>query len=143
MTTKTRTLVGYWIQREEREVPYLGEYAGHNEMWRLHIGETPILRCAEYQYRKWVTAQRPATRIAYSFWNRIGAHGSLDQDNEPKLGTHGVQMDGFNLANAVRRGEARLVEGYTIRQVGVYSAGCGSLANKPMIRVFGPDGEAI
>ena len=113
-TTIKRELIGYWIQKEEEQVPYLGEYAGHNEEWRLHVGETAILRCTGPGWRKWVTAQRPATRISYNFWNRIGAHGSMQVDNEPKLGTHSVQMDAFDLARAVDRGVARLVEGYEV-----------------------------
>jgi len=129
-----RETVGYWIQREETEEQYFGEYAGHNETWRVHVGETPILRC-NAPHSRWSTASRRATRVRYYFWNRLGASGSAQIDETPTIGVHVKQFDDFDLARNVDSGDARLADGYKVITVGEYRNG------EPMRRVVKADGS--
>lgn len=114
--------IGEWHQATEEVVPYYGEYAGHDEKWRLHKGSSPI-RIAPGPGTKQTVALRPATRVYYAFHNRIGAHGSTTVKREPVTGHHSRQMDAFRLANAVREGKATLCEGFEIVSVGTYHDG--------------------
>lgn len=129
-----RKTIGYWTEKEERELRRSFEYAGAGEIHRTHVGDHPVTVTNDH---RWFHANLRSTRIDSWFQNRIGAcYGSNNRDKTPRPDTYSIQMDAYELARAVRRGDVVLGHEWKVEDTGrVYGEGCGASADEPICRV--------
>ena len=115
-----KKLIGTLKVTAEKNRTVYGEYAGSGEVWDLDEAEVPV-----YFSGYWFHGQRPGTRTDSWFQNRIGAHTSMERDQEPKKGTTGFQFDKSGAGRAVVEGRLKLdpESGFKPVRVGTYGDG--------------------
>ena len=120
--------IGIWHEPESRNVRRSFEYAGSGEIHDTTPGGHPVI---VHRGHPWFIAQIASTRVDSWFQNRLmGVLGSDNRDTTPTPSVYGVQMDRYELAKAVRRGQVTLFDGWVVIDTGAHYA-----SGEPICRV--------